>query len=111
MAKRKRGKSRKIRIGGILITKREDELISEFGNSSYGYDIECRFCGWKSVSHEEEAEQKFKHSSEKEVHEPGYDLRKKGFRTTLKNCANNISYVPSNVREWKRRHEECGENW
>lgn len=103
-------KLRKVSIGGIKITKQEDDLLNEFGNSSPGYDIPCRFCGWKSVYHDEEASQKFE-PEEKQKHEPGSDVRRKGFRTTLQNCANNIQYVPKNIGWWRRenRADQRGE--
>lgn len=105
MAKRQR---RNVRLGGISITVKEDELLDEFRNSSRGYDIECRFCGWKSVFHDEEEEQRWK-DQDKQKHEPGSDVRKKGYRTTLQNCANNIGYVPANLRQWRQKAREWGD--
>lgn len=92
-------RSRKTRLGGVLISRKEGDLLGEFGNTSRGYNIECRFCGWKSVFHDEEAAQRFEPEKSKE-HEPGSDVRLKGYRTTLQICANNIGYVPANIREW-----------
>ncbi len=114
MTKRKRGKSKKVRVAGILISQREDELIDRFGNSSFGYNMPCRFCGCSVTDHDDVAAKArgeiFNGAKTAKV-PPSASRRRKGFRTDLRNCATKIGFVPSNVREWERRDRQYGENW
>ncbi len=92
---------RRVKLGGILITKREDELLFRFGNISRGYSIPCRFCGGLSADHDFE-DQRSLDKKERKIVVEGGDVQQKGYRTTLHNCANNIGYAPRNVRQWER---------
>ena len=78
-----------------IVRKNELHLLDIFSNTSPGYGIPCRFCGWNSAYHDDP--NNFQEDQQ---------VAKKGFRISLMKCSQDVGYAPKNVREWEREDRE-----